>query len=85
MENQTKTTNLHSRVLKRKSFLRHSAVKVRKRNCVGDIASAKTRHLIRSIEMITLLNFENYDLDYVVEYPVSIEQFGNDGKNTLEF
>lgn len=24
--------------------------------------------------MITLLNFRNYDLDYVVEYPVSIEQ-----------
>ena len=25
--------------------------------------------------MITLLNFRNYDLDYVVEYPILIEQF----------
>ncbi len=35
--------------------------------------------------MITLLNFENYDLDYVVEYPVSIEQFEITAETPLNF
>lgn len=35
--------------------------------------------------MITLLNFENYDLDYVVEYPVSIEKFEMTAETHLNF
>ena len=35
--------------------------------------------------MITLLNFGNYDLDYVVEYPVSIEQFETTAETPLNF
>ena len=35
--------------------------------------------------MITLLNFRNYDLDYVVEYPVSIEQVEMTAETHLNF
>ena len=35
--------------------------------------------------MLTLLNFRNYDLDYVIEYPVSIEQFEMTAETPLNF
>ena len=34
--------------------------------------------------MIALLNFLNYDLDYVVEYPISIEQVEMTAETEME-